>query len=138
MMNRAAALTALLLLLALTACDPGPPGDPSTPPASTEPPAATATPPPTLVSAQPPAATPGPAVVDRLKADLAARLTLPVTAISVVSLTPFTWPDGCLGIGGPGVVCTQALVPGWLAVLRTPDGREFRYRGAGDRFAIEP
>lgn len=93
---------------------------------------------PTLVSAQPPAATPAAAVVDRLKADLAAKLGVAAPAITVVSLEPFVWPDGCLGLGGPGVVCTQALVPGWLAVLRGPDGKEYRYRGAGDRFAREP
>ena len=93
---------------------------------------------PTLASAQPPAATPAPAVVDRLKAELAARLRVPVGGITVVSLEPFTWPDGCLGLGGSAVVCTQALVPGWLAVLRGPDGREYRYRGSGERFAIEP
>jgi hypothetical protein len=93
---------------------------------------------PTLVSAQPPAATPVPAVVDRVTTDLAARLRAPVGGITVVSLEPFTWPDGCLGLGGPGVVCTQALAPGWLAVLRGPDGREYRYRGSGERFAIEP
>lgn len=98
----------------------------------------TATALPTLASAQPPAATPVSAVVDRLKADLAARLRVPVGGITVVSLEPFTWPDGCLGLGGPGVVCTQALAPGWLAVLRGPDGREYRYRGSGERFAIEP
>ncbi|MBF2064976.1 MAG: hypothetical protein IGS39_11220 [Calothrix sp. C42_A2020_038] len=24
-----------------------------------------------------------------------------------------TWSDGCLGLAEPGVLCTQALVPGW-------------------------
>lgn len=93
---------------------------------------------PTLAEAQPPAATPGPAVVDRLKADVANRLGVAPSAVTVVRLEAFTWPDGCLGLGGPGVVCTQALVPGWLAVLRGPGGEEVRYRGAGDRFAREP
>jgi hypothetical protein len=93
---------------------------------------------PTLQSAQPPAATPAPDVVAALKADLAARLKLTPNDIAVVSLSTFTWPDGCLGLGGPGVVCTQALVPGWLAILRAPDGREYRYRGTGARFALEP
>lgn len=126
-----------LMLFAASSCvsDESPPPT-ATPPSESSPTANS--PLPTLASAQPPAATPVPAVVDRLKADLAARLGVPAGGISVVTLEPFTWPDGCLGLGGPGVVCTQALVPGWLAVLRAPDGKEYRYRGSGDRFAIEP
>ncbi len=94
--------------------------------------------PPTLQPAAPPAATPDVTVIDRVKADLAARLQLKAADITVSSLSAVMWPDGCLGLGGPGVVCTQALVPGWLAILGAPDGRKFRYRGAGDRFAAEP
>jgi hypothetical protein len=131
---------AFSVLVFAAACGTGGRADPATAPSATvslqggE--IATALP--TLVSAQPPAATPAPAVVDRVTADLAARLRATVGGITVVSLEPFTWPDGCLGLGGPGVVCTQALAPGWLAVLRGPDGREYRYRGSGERFAIEP
>ncbi|MEO8540808.1 MAG: hypothetical protein ABI577_13795, partial [bacterium] len=92
---------------------------------------------PTLQSAQPPVATPAAAIVDRMRFELASRLKLSSSDLVLVSLTTMTWPDGCLGLGGPGVVCTQALVPGWLAVFRVPDGREFRFRGAGDRYAAE-
>lgn len=96
------------------------------------------TPIPTLQPAQPPIATPAPNVVDLVRADLAARLNVPASALSLVRLEGVVWPDGCLGLGGPGVVCTQALVPGWLAVFRAPNGLEYRYRGAGERFALEP
>lgn len=137
-MFRALALAAALVAVS-AACGTGERGD-STPVTSGASPAGAEAPTvlPTLAPAQPPAATPVPAVVDRLKADLAGRLGVAAAGITVVSLEPFTWPDGCLGLGGPGVVCTQALVPGWLAVLRAPDGKEYRYRGTGDRFAIEP
>lgn len=94
--------------------------------------------PPTLQPANAPATTPSAALVDRLRADLSGRTGVAPADVTIVSLTIMTWPDGCLGLGGPGVVCTQALVPGWLATLGVPGGREYRYRGAGDRFAIEP
>jgi hypothetical protein len=27
------------------------------------------------------------------------------------------WPDGCLGLGAPGVACTQNIVPGWQVTV---------------------
>jgi hypothetical protein len=71
-------------------------------------------------------------------ADLAARLSTPPGSITVVSLTPMTWPNSCLGLGTGGQVCAAVLTPGWLAILRGPDGTEYRYRGAGERFLPEP
>lgn len=126
----------MLLGAAAASCSDAATDAVSTP--SPSPSGAEATAVPTLAQAQPPAATPGPDVVARLKADLANKLGVAPVGIDVVRLEAFTWPDGCLGLGGPGVVCTQALVPGWLAVLRGPGGDEYRYRGAGDRFAREP
>jgi hypothetical protein len=77
-------------------------------------------------------------VRDDVVADLATRLTVAPGDITLVSVTPMTWPNSCLGIARPGQACAARLVPGWLAVLRGPDGREYRYRGAGDQFALEP
>lgn len=131
-----ALLAATLLLVTTLACTPGNDAQSHASPSATGPPAPV-TAQPTLASAQPSAATPVPAVVDRLKGEVAQAARVTPAAVTVVSLEPMVWPDGCLGLGGPGVVCTQALVPGWLAVLRTPDGAEYRYRGVGDRFAPE-
>lgn len=93
---------------------------------------------PTLPRAGGEGSTPAPGVEDALRAHLAGRLGVAPAAVALVSLTPMTWPDGCLGLPAPGRACTQALVPGWLAILRGPDGREYRYRGAGASFAPEP
>ena len=38
---------------------------------------------------------------------------IPEEQISLSSVSAETWPDGCLGLGRPGEVCTEALVPGY-------------------------
>lgn len=65
----------------------------------------------------------------QLIADLARRLGVPPGQVSVASFRRVTWPDGCLGVYRPDAVCTQALVEGWLAVLRDGSGKEYRYHG---------
>lgn len=37
--------------------------------------------------------------------------------IEVVSFQEMEWPDGCLGLGGPDEMCTQAIVPGWQIIV---------------------
>jgi hypothetical protein len=62
-----------------------------------------------------------------LREDLAGRLQVGVEQIGVLSYRVVTWPDGCLGVYRTDALCTQALVPGSLAVLTGPDGKEYRY-----------
>ena len=38
---------------------------------------------------------------------------IPEEQIRLSSVSAETWPDGCLGLGRPGEVCTEALVPGY-------------------------
>jgi len=45
------------------------------------------------------------------------RRYLRAAQVRVVRYTRRTWPDGCLGLGGPEVICTQALVDGYRAVF---------------------
>lgn len=82
--------------------------------------------------------TPTAGVLETVVAHLAAELGVAPATISIIMVEPRTWPDGCLGITRPGQGCTQALVPGWLAVLRAPGGLEYRYRGGAGRFEREP
>ena len=92
---------------------------------------------PTLAEAMGGGATPAPNVTAAVVADLAARLSVLIADIEVVSLTPTTWPNTCLGLATAGQVCASMLTPGWLAILRGPDGLEYRYRGTGERFLAE-
>lgn len=54
----------------------------------------------------------------RLARNHAARSRgLRAAEVRVVSVRRRTWPDGCLGLGGSGEICSQALVPGYRAVF---------------------
>ena len=63
--------------------------------------------------------------------DAAQRLSVPRERIEVVSAERVTWRDGSIGCPAPGMMYTQALVPGYRIVLRA-DGRTLNYH-ATDR-----
>jgi len=70
----------------------------------------------------------------KMREDLAGRLKVDLGKVSIVKFEPVTWPDGCLGVHRPGVMCTQALVDGFLAILTDGGGTGYRYHGAGQEF----
>lgn len=69
---------------------------------------------------------------------ISAATGVAASGIRVLKLERVTWPDGCLGLASPGQVCSQALVDGWLALVRMPDGTEQRFRGGAGRVLAEP
>jgi hypothetical protein len=71
--------------------------------------------------------------------DLADSLGVPVSEITIVSVTPEEWPDSCLGAAPPDVMCAQVITPGYLVVLEA-DGVQYTYRTdqTGDIIAPEP
>jgi hypothetical protein len=66
--------------------------------------------------------------------DLAERLGIEPDAVTVVDARAVTWPDGSLGCPEPGMMYTQVLVDGTLAVLEA-DGRRYQYHG-GDPLVL--
>jgi hypothetical protein len=70
--------------------------------------------------------------------DLAERLGVDESAITVVSIEEVTWPDGSLGCPEPGMMYSQALEDGTLIVLDV-DGTTYEYHsGVGaDPFYCE-
>lgn len=56
-------------------------------------------------------------VIDRLRQDLAQRTGKSAAQFRVAAATAQAWPDGCLGLGKPDELCTQALVSGWRVTL---------------------
>jgi hypothetical protein len=48
---------------------------------------------------------------------LSVTLNLPADQINLVSTEAVTWPDGCLGVQRPDVMCTQALVEGYQMIF---------------------
>jgi hypothetical protein len=45
--------------------------------------------------------------------DASERTGQPNSKLKITTSEARTWNDGCLGLAEPGVLCTQALVPGW-------------------------
>jgi hypothetical protein len=80
-----------------------------------------------------PAGVQGNALAELLREDLAARLGTNPGQVQVKALCQVTWPDGSIGVGEPGMAYTQALVPGFLAILSS-GGKEYRYHGTAEGF----
>ena len=66
-------------------------------------------------------------LVDQLKIDL--------NSIKVISVTPENWPDGCLGVHQPNVMCTSVIVPGFQVILEVK-GQKFELRTNEDGKAV--
>src|SRR5260370_29625042 len=68
-------------------------------------------------------------------AALAAQLSIPADQIKVVSVEEVTWKDGCLGVAHMGMMCTQALVPGFRIRLQA-NGRTYEFHTNQDGSAL--
>jgi hypothetical protein len=72
-------------------------------------------------------------IVTAALADAATRTGAKVADVTVVAAEPVTWSDGSLGCPEPGLMYTQALVPGYRIVLEVA-GQRLDYH-AGTRGA---
>jgi len=142
---RGAALVPIIIITALTlsACANLPPllggssgSIPTAPPATSAPSpvqSATDPPPPAALTPAPlPSLTQAPPLANAAPANaarqaLAQELGTRVEDIRVVSVEQVDWPNGCLGIEKPGMMCTQAIVPGYQIILEA-SGKEYEYR----------
>ena len=46
----------------------------------------------------------------RVLQDIASSNNVPIELLTVVGARAKSWPDGCLGLGGPNNICTFAIV----------------------------
>ncbi len=69
-------------------------------------------------------------VVDQARADLAARLGVAGSSLTVVSAEVVTWPDAGLGCRKPGMVYAQVVTDGSRTVLEH-DGTRYDYHTGG-------
>ncbi len=124
----------LLTLSFLTACVAPTAAVTSTPPAvvPTTPTPAGVYPPPTV----PPTAvvpTSAPTQVELTPAQKAAEQALsqkynvPLDQIKIVSTEAVQWPDGCLGVVIPGVMCTDMIVDGYRVIMEA-NGQQYEFR----------
>lgn len=80
-----------------------------------------------------------PAVLNAVREDLAHRTGTSRGPWRVVSSSPETWPNTCLGLAQPDEFCGEMLVEGWRVVMS--DGRQtwiYRTDSRGDTLRIEP
>ena len=66
------------------------------------------------------------AAVANSRQDLAERLNIDPSVITVVSVEAVDWPDGCLGVQTPGVMCTMVITPGYRVILEA-NGKQYEY-----------
>ncbi|CAG0936636.1 hypothetical protein TFLX_05518 [Thermoflexales bacterium] len=66
------------------------------------------------------------AAVANSRQDLAQRLSVDVGAVIMVSVEAVEWPDGCLGIQTPGIMCTTVITPGYRVILEI-SGKQYEY-----------
>ncbi len=136
-------LTLIVMLSSLLVAACGAPA--AVPGAPTQPPSMLPTQPPSLLPTQPPSPLPGvkpggglvtrpeadawknaPAAALKARADLVGRLQVDPDTIKLVSVEAVDWPDGCLGVQTPGVMCTMVITPGYRVVLEA-GGKQVEY-----------
>jgi hypothetical protein len=129
-------------LLAACAAPSTPPIVPTTPPSvPTSPPSVLPTQAPSVLPTVPPSPLPGgglvtqpeadvwknaPAAALNSRADLAQREQVDPDTITLVSVEQVDWPDGCLGIQAPGIMCTMVITPGYRVILEA-NGKQYEY-----------
>ena len=66
------------------------------------------------------------AAVANSRQDLAERLGVELSAVILVTVEAVDWPDGCLGIQTPGIMCTTVITPGYRVILEV-SGKQYEY-----------
>ena len=64
-------------------------------------------------------------------------LGVPAQQVTVVSIEPVQWPDGCLGVVHMGMLCTQGPVPGFRIVLGAND-KQYEFHTNLDASQVTP
>ena len=75
-------------------------------------------------------------LLDRVIADAASGSGVDPSDVDVVTAEAVTWSDGSLGCPEPGMMYTQALVPGYRVVLEI-DGEQLHFHsGSSGEFSL--
>jgi hypothetical protein len=76
-----------------------------------------------------------PAAALNSRADLAQHLNVDPDTIKLISVEPVDWPDGCLGIQQPDVMCIMVITPGYKVILEA-DGKQYEYHTNQDGSSV--
>lgn len=66
------------------------------------------------------------AAVANSRQNLAERLGVELKAVIMVTVEAVDWPDGCLGVQTPGIMCTAVITPGYRVILEV-SGKQYEY-----------
>jgi hypothetical protein len=69
------------------------------------------------------------------KADLASRLGVAEDEINVEGVEFVEWPDSCLGVSQPDMVCAEVITPGYRIILEA-NGQTYEYHTDGGPQAV--
>ena len=69
------------------------------------------------------------ALLDKIRVELAREQGVSAAEVKVVSSEAVNWPNGALGCPKPGMMYTQAIVPGYRIELEA-GGKRFTYNAA--------
>lgn len=79
------------------------------------------------------------AVVLAAKTELASQLNISVDNIQLVDIQPAQWPDSCLGVQKPGIMCAMHVVDGYKVDL-SANGKTYEVRSNldGSQTVVSP
>ena len=78
-------------------------------------------------------------VVSAAKAALAEKLNISEDSIQLVTVQPVQWPDSCLGVQQPGIMCAMHVVDGYRVTLSANDQTyEVRSNLDGSQTVLSP
>lgn len=63
-----------------------------------------------------------PEFVQSLTTSLASELQIDTKDVELVSVEKVQWRDSCLGVERKGMMCMEVITPGYLIVIKTPNG----------------
>lgn len=70
---------------------------------------------------------------------LADELGIPASQVTIISAARVEWPDSCLGVQTPGIMCAQVVTSGYLVLLEA-NGKQYEYHTdlTGENMAQAP
>jgi hypothetical protein len=67
--------------------------------------------------------------------DISKKYNIPAEQIKIISTQAMTWPNGCMGVVIPGVMCTDVIVDGFVIKLEA-NGQQFEIHSNQDGTSV--
>ena len=74
-------------------------------------------------------------LIDQARTNLASRLEVPASSITVQQAAEHDWPDSSLGCPEPGMMYSQVITPGYLIILQA-NGKSYEYHASRTHVVI--